>query len=149
MKRLILLAILTTFSCQKKAEEPMVNRDLTSDSIAVKTDSTKILGAAKDSHGCQTTAGYTWSELKGGCIRVFESATRFDPVENDGNAVMSAFVVFEENGNRAELFVMSEETPIILTRKAEGELYRGGDWELFAWKGYVLRYKGENRFTAK
>lgn len=148
MRTLILLAALALFSCQQKEDKSVVDPALKPDSV-LQDAAAKKVGDVTDSHGCQTTAGYTWSQLEGDCIRVFESAKRFDPVENDGNAVMSAFVIFEEDGNRAELFVMSEEKPVILTRKAEGESYLGGDWELFAWKGYVLRYKGRNMFTAQ
>lgn len=38
----------------------------------------QLIGGNKDEHGCLTAAGYTWSELRGDCIRIFEDGVRVD-----------------------------------------------------------------------
>lgn len=132
------------FSCSKKQEgtkEP---------STTTVVDTTKIskVGADEDAHGCKTSAGYTWSELRQECVRVFETGTRLDPVDvSGGEAVISAFVIFK--GNRAEVFMQAEKSPFILERKSEGEPYVKNDWQLIPWKGYVLKKGDKILFTGK
>ena len=36
----------------------------------------QLIGGNKDEHGCLTAAGYTWSELRRDCIRIFEDGVR-------------------------------------------------------------------------
>ena len=38
----------------------------------------QLIGGNKDEHGCLTAAGYTWSELRRDCIRIFEDGVRVD-----------------------------------------------------------------------
>ena len=39
----------------------------------------QLIGENKDEHGCLTAAGYTWSELRRDCIRIFENGVRQQP----------------------------------------------------------------------
>ena len=59
---------------------------------------------------------------------------------------MAAFVIFD--CDKAELFVQTEK-PLILMRKAEGEPFTGGQWQLIPWKGYVLKKDGKILYTGK
>ena len=148
MKKRWLIGILMAMACQQK--DAPSGKGMTgpkTDTVSV-IDTTQI-GGARDAKGCLTSAGYTFSVLKNDCIRVFEVATRFDPIQGDQQAVMSAFVIFDEPSNRAELFVVDEKKPVILVRKAEGEPYVSGYWELIARKGYVIRYKGKALYSAR
>ncbi len=148
MKKFWLIGFLLAMACQQK-DTPTGEVKPKSVPDTVKVGDTTQIGGARDTYGCLTSAGYTFSALKNDCIRVFEVATRFDPIQTDQSAVMSAFVIFDEPSNRAELFVVDEKKPVMLVRKAEGEPYVSGNWELIAWKGYVIRYKGEPRYSAK
>lgn len=59
-----------------------------------KEEATPSIGGNKDEHGCLVAAGQTWSEIKQGCIQVFNVGLRLNPTEKEeGKAVISAFVV--------------------------------------------------------
>ncbi len=64
-----------------------------------------VVGNDRDSHGCIGSAGYTWSALKNKCIRVFEDGIRLNPIQPQGSAIISAFVVMEAGKTEAELFL--------------------------------------------
>ncbi|SDK01968.1 hypothetical protein SAMN04487935_2325 [Flavobacterium noncentrifugens] len=123
----------------------VVKDSITKDGVKVEIDTAKVptVGADSDAHGCKSSTGYTWSELKQKCIRIFEEGTKLSPYDSENQpAGMAAFVIFEENGNKAELFVPNQKS-IILKRKSEGGQYVNGDWQLIPWKGYVLK-KGKD-----
>lgn len=140
MKKILFIAVIVfAISCAKKENQEPVAKVSKVDSTTVKT-----VGADEDSHGCKTSAGYTWSELKHECVRVFEVGTKLDPSQKDA---MAAFIIFE--GNKAELFTILEQQPLILERKSEGEPWINGDWKLIPWKGYVLKKGNDILFTGK
>jgi hypothetical protein len=132
--------IVISFSCSKKSAEQETKE------VSKDTSKVQIVGADRDSHGCITSAGYTWSVLRNDCVRIFEVGTRLDAVEEN---TMSAFVVFDAEGNKAELFTIMLKSPIILERKAEGHPWANAEWELSAWKGYVLKKNGKVLFHGK
>lgn len=151
---MLLLSLFLTISCTKKGEmtAPVVVKDsITKDGVKVEIDTAKTptVGADSDAHGCKASAGYTWSQLKQKCIRIFEEGTKLSPYDSENqSAEMTAFVIFEENGNKAELFLPNEK-PIILERKSEGDQYVNGDWQLIPWKGYVLKKGKEILYTGQ
>ncbi|MEN9322962.1 MAG: hypothetical protein RL699_742 [Bacteroidota bacterium] len=133
----LLLSLWLIWSCNQKAETVLP------ETIETKTVAPKAVGSDKDPHGCTTSAGYTWSELRQECIRIFEVGTRFDPVEPNG---MSAFVVMDTSGKQAELFTLQEKKPLILTQASTGT-YTNGDWELHTQSKLArLIYKGKVAF---
>lgn len=69
-----------------------------------KSKSPELIGGQKDKHGCLVAAGYTWSEVRKDCIRVFEDGTRLNNII-DKAATTSAFVVFSKDNQHAELFL--------------------------------------------
>lgn len=82
------------------------------------------IGGERDEHGCLVAAGETWSELKQSCVQVFDIEQRLNPVEvTDGEAVISAFVLLNDDQSKAELFLPDEDGTIILD-KGEGETYQ-------------------------
>jgi hypothetical protein len=142
MKKLVVLAVVVIliFSCAKKTE--------TSKESEIKEEvGAPIVGGDSDEHGCITSAGYSWSIIKNECVRVFEIGTRLNP-ENKQNT-SSAFVIFEENGNKAELFVAAEKSSLILERKVEGQPWINGDWQLISEKGYVLKKASEIQYKSE
>jgi len=140
MRKLLLIAVAFSLFCCGKKDEAKIPE--------AKTDTIQkpIVGADKDEHGCKTSAGYTWSQLSGECVRIFEKGTRLDPFENTDGAVMSAFVIFKND--EAEVFIQTQK-PMILRRRAEGEPFVNGKWQLIPWKGYVLKNDGKILFTGQ
>jgi len=142
------LSLFLIITCTKKVAvtAPVVEKDsITKDGVKAEIDTEKapIVGATSDAHGCKASTGFTWSELKQKCIRIFEEGTKLSPYDAENqSAEMAAFAIFEENGNKAELFLPNEK-PIILERNSEGDQYVNGDWQLIPWKGYVLK-KGKD-----
>jgi hypothetical protein len=136
-KLLISLCLVVFWSCNQKAEtpEPQLKES--------KSVAPKPVGSDEDSQGCKTSAGYTWSELRQECIRIFEVGTRFDPVDANG---MSAFVVMDASEKQAELFTLLEKKPLILTQISKGK-YATGDWELHMVPKPALLYQGKIVFT--
>ncbi|MDD4819430.1 MAG: hypothetical protein PHD21_01135 [Flavobacteriales bacterium] len=93
----ILLPVLALVGCkntQKAQDEEPEKADVT------------ITGADTDEHGCKGSAGYTWSEVSGECIRLWESGVQMLPVETDSStAVLAAYAVFAQDSSRVELFL--------------------------------------------
>ncbi len=139
-----MVVLAAVFSCAKK-QAGVESAIIETNTDSVQVDSVKI-GADQDLHGCKSSTGYTWSMLKGECVRIFETGTRLAPYNDPTGAQMSAFVIFSHD--KAEVFTQSEK-PFILERKAEGERFIGGGWQLIPWKGYVLKKNGTILFTGQ
>ena len=60
-----------------------------------------LVGADRDEHGCIGSAGYTWSEVRKDCIRLFEDGIRTEAVDGSGQVM---YVVFSPDSLKAELF---------------------------------------------
>ncbi|ULH01928.1 hypothetical protein MF133_17465 [Aeromonas caviae] len=97
-----------------------------------------LVGADRDEHGCIGSAGYQWSALAGKCVRLFEQGIRLNPA--DAGQTVSAFVLFNADQSQAEL-TLPEGEPIRLIRQGEegNWSWQGGGYQLFPWKGYVLK----------
>ena len=87
-----------------------------------------VVGSDRDVHGCIGSAGYTWSVVRGECIRMFEAGLAFepDPAPAQG-AVLSAYLVLapaEGAVTAAELFVPGRATavPLTLVNTPEGDI---------------------------
>jgi len=76
------------------------------------TEPLKSLGSDKDEHGCINSAGYTWSIIKQECIRVWETGNRLNPI--DEKETTSAFVVFNADKSKLELFLPNAKSTVIL-----------------------------------
>lgn len=84
----------------------------------------EAIGGAKDEHGCLSSAGETWSELKQTCLQIFNVGIRLNPIEvKENEAVISAFVLFSEDNNKAELFLPSGNQPNIILEKTQENIY--------------------------
>lgn len=76
----------------------------------------RLIGVADDSHGCNAAAGYTWSEVRSGCVRLFEDGIRLNSV-TDTAATLSAFVIFAVDSLKAEVFLPTTEIHSVLERR--------------------------------
>ncbi|MHA3789941.1 hypothetical protein ACX0HA_17170 [Flavobacterium hauense] len=140
MKKLTLLSAITLllFSCDG------IFKERKNDDADAISDKNVVLGTDKDAHGCVASAGYRWSKLKEECIRVFEDGYRLNSIEELKGESMakSAFVVFEEEGDRAELYLPDADESVMLTREKQGTPYKGGQWSLELQKKYSLKKNG-------
>jgi len=140
MKKLLLLSVLgfSLFSCDQ------ILKDRKDDDVEVDTNKNVVLGTTKDANGCVTSAGYRWSLLRKECIRAVEEGYRLNSIEElQGESITkSAFVVFEEDGDRAELFLPDNTRSILLTREKKGAPYKDKHWTLQQDKSYSLKKDG-------
>lgn len=81
-----------------------------------------LTGNSKDEHGCLGAAGESWSELLQTCVRIFNVGDRLNPTEaKPGEAVISAFILFNEEKSKAEIFLPnSEKKSFIMERDSTG-----------------------------
>ncbi|WP_297329718.1 hypothetical protein [uncultured Bacteroides sp.] len=72
------------------------------------TEEATLVGDDKDEHGCIASAGYTWSEVRKDCIRLWEEGVRMSAVDDAGK---SLFLVFSPDSTQVELFFSEEDMP--------------------------------------
>ena len=108
-----------------------------------------VVGGDKDKDGCLASAGYTWSKLNKECIRVFTGIQLLpvDASKNQEDAVFAAYLLFDESGDNAELFLPNQDDSIIVKRASKGKPWTNGDWELIPFKGYQLKKAGKLLFV--
>lgn len=93
------------------------------------TSSETPISVAPDQHGCNAAAGETWSQLRQSCLQIFEEGERLDPVQPaEGQAVISAFVLFSADSTQIELFLPTDEPSTLLRKDADG-LYRADAYQ--------------------
>lgn len=106
------------------------------------------IGGKKDKHGCVVAAGETWSQLKQSCIQIFNVGQRLNPIETkDGTAVISAFVLFNDDKSEAELFLPNTQSTTIL-KKTDNQNYESGAYRFDANQS-TLYINNENKFKAE
>lgn len=145
MKKLVLLSVIAVLSLSCD----FVFKDRKDNETEVKADKKVVLGTVRDVHGCVSTAGYKWSQLTKECIRPFEIGYRLNSIEKleGDSAVKSAFVVFEESGDKAELYLPDDSKSIILKKEKSDGLYINGQWTLRLENGYTLKKSGQLLFA--
>lgn len=137
---LILSIVALLVSCKPNVTE--------SDNQVDRPKDSTIVGADKDENGCLASAGYTWSKLNKECVRIF-TGIQLLPIDKTGNpddAVLATYVLFNESGDKAEVFFPDEKS-IILTRNAEGKPWIFNEYELVPWKGYILKKEGKTLYA--
>ena len=66
-----------------------------------------LVGADRDEHNCIGSAGYTWSQTRQSCLRVWEEGfALFDT--QDKNASTAAFVLVSDNYAQMEVFLPTQ-----------------------------------------
>ena len=124
MKKAVILSgiVLSMLSCNSPKKEEVKEEK-------VNTEETQepLVGADRDEHGCITSAGFSWSELQQTCVQLWEAGVRLDPIEvKEGDAVISAFVLFNKDESKAEV-VLPKKGSVILDKKSEN-LYEKGEY---------------------
>lgn len=90
-----LLCCLACASCKKTA---------TTETSKANTPSIQLVGNDSDEHGCKASAGYTWSELKGECVRVWEVGQTIYYKKPQGNTVQGIFAIFSPDSTHIETY---------------------------------------------
>ncbi len=142
-KILFLLGVVLLQSCQFILQDN--NSENNKDS---KTNTNTSVVKDKDENGCLASAGYIWSKMNKDCVKIY-SGIQLNPVSNPENEdeTKSAFVMFSEDSNQAEIFLPDTTETIILSRQSEGKPWTKDDWQLIPWKGYVLKKAEETKFS--
>lgn len=109
-------------------------------------DST-IVGADQDENGCLASAGYTWSKLNKECVRVF-TGIQLNPIENSTteDVTLCAYVLFNENADKAEVFLPDEKS-FILDKNQATKSWIYGDYQLLQKNGYILTKSGKTIYS--
>ncbi|MBX3252656.1 MAG: hypothetical protein KF862_00840 [Chitinophagaceae bacterium] len=106
------------------------------------------VGGEKDEHGCLAAAGESWSEIKQGCVQISDIGQRLNPVEvAKGDATISAFVLFNDDKSKLELFLSNEKETIILDKKGE-DVYQKDSLK-FDVKDSTLYINREKKYKAE
>ena len=141
MKKLfLLLTFVTAFtSCD------FILKDRSKDKkTEVKPEEKVVLGMDKDDKGCVTSAGYKWSEIRKECVRVSEEGYRLNQIQEleEEDASASAFVLFEKDGDRAELYLPDAPKAIMLKQSVKNGAYKNKEYSLQSKTGYTLKKNG-------
>ncbi|HNP33189.1 MAG TPA: hypothetical protein PKN96_07840 [Flavobacterium sp.] len=144
MKKIItvILVLVLVSSCKlidQKDDEDQNGAVLPKDSTAVND---------KDENGCLASAGYVWSKVNKECVKGF-SGVQLNPIDKPDNEdeTLSAYLMFNEAGDKAEIFLPKDTTSIVLTRATKGKPWVLKDWQLIPDKGYVLKKGSQSMFS--
>lgn len=86
-----------------------------------------VLGGDRDVHGCKGSAGYTYSQIKNDCVRVFEQKIKLKEVGSDKSYTTMTAVIFSKNMKQAEIFIPDGNAKsIILEREGKGNIWKSG-----------------------
>ena len=82
------------------------------------------IGGQRDTHGCLSAAGQTWSALRGECVQVFNVADirLTDPT----NPTLGVFVLLSSDKKKAELFGLGYAGGVMLRQTAGGYVSADG-----------------------
>ncbi|WP_341831866.1 hypothetical protein AACH28_00100 [Sphingobacterium thalpophilum] len=146
MRKLAFIVMsLVTFTACNNAPKNSESKETTDQS----KEATPSIGGSKDVHGCLVAAGQTWSEIKQGCIQVFNVGLRLNPTEKEERkAVISAFVVLSEDKSKVELFLPDDSKKTIILDKVENDIYQKDNYKYDGKKSalYVdntIKYTGD------
>ena len=96
---------------------------------------TQMVGNDRDAHNCIASAGYTWSQVRQSCIRLWEEGTALTPVIEIENPVLVAYVVRSANWKEAEIFLPNMKGSVVLTLQVNPEqtewISTDGQWHLY------------------
>lgn len=138
---LLLLLSISIFSCKIKNDSETIQEKNTN-----KVKDTTMVGADQDENGCLASAGYTWSKVNKECVKIF-TGIQLNPAKDQSNEdmVLCAYVLFNENGDQAEVFLPNEES-IVLTKESNGKEWIYKDYQLVPKNGYVFRKGNEDLY---
>ena len=112
-----------------------------------------VVGADRDGHNCIASAGYTYSVVRGECVRLWEVGTALTPVVQIEEPVLVAYVVQDESGKEAEVFLPDITQGLIMSRDDDADI---PTWTANGWnltydpdQGWKLSQGGEVVYASK
>jgi hypothetical protein len=90
-----------------------------------------IVGNDRDVNGCIRSAGYTWSQVQGRCLQLFNEGLALMPpvdkalpTDSDSpfGAIMQSFLIFSPDSNRVELFMPNKEAIFFHKTASQGDI---------------------------
>lgn len=110
MKNLLLILLVLVFAACSELKQTLVGND-------------------RDEHNCIASAGYTWSEVRQACVRLWEEGFALFNVQEE-NPSLAAYGVMGNDFKEIELFLPDQEGSVLLTR--EGQIWSDTDnlWRL-------------------
>lgn len=86
--------------------------------------------------------GKSFSELQQTCLELATLNIKLNPLKDGATTKGSvAYLLFDANKTKAEIFMPMENKGFVLAETAEGN-WSNEDYKLVAWKGYVLKKNG-------
>ena len=118
------------------------------------TPAEPVVGADRDAHGCIASAGYTYSVVRGDCIRLWEQGIALTPTVQIGSPALAAYVVQSDDGTQAEVFLPDFNQGLILNRVEAADTptwAAPGGWELTydPDEGWNLLQDGQRLYTTQ
>lgn len=147
MKKIIVytLTLFAVAACNNLKSNSAKNNEQTTETTT--QEAQPSIGGQKDAHDCLTAAGQTWSELKQNCIQVFKEGQRLNPVDQKSDeAVISAFVVFNDAKTKVELFLPNNDKTTIILDKTETNVYKNNEY-VFNAKETAIYINGKKMYA--
>ena len=116
----ISLACISCFNITDNKEETPTDKFQ-----AVVNPTPVILGNDSDEHGCKASAGYTWSELLGQCIRVWETGTPVQYEDTTASYKKMVYAIFNADSTQVEIMSINGEHPILTQQGSEKQWVSG------------------------
>lgn len=86
-----------------------------------------VVGGDRDVHGCIASAGYTYSQIRNKCVRVFEQKIKLKEVSTDKSYTSMTAVIFSKDMKKAEVFIPEASAKsIILDKQGKEKLWKSG-----------------------
>lgn len=86
-----------------------------------------VVGNDRDVHGCIGSAGYTYSQIKNECVRVFEQKIKLKEVDGNKSYSTMTAVIFSRNMKKAEIFIPDGAAKsIVLERQGKSKIWKSG-----------------------
>lgn len=98
-------------------------------SLAFTQQRSPIVGGDVDVHGCRASAGFTYSQIKNVCVKVFEQKIKLKEVDSDKNSTSMTAVIFSKDMKRAEIFIPEGNAKsIILDKEGKSKMWKSGSY---------------------
>ncbi|PWN67552.1 hypothetical protein [Chryseobacterium oncorhynchi] len=98
-------------------------------SLAFAQQRSPIVGGDVDVHGCRASAGFTYSQIKNVCVKVFEQKIKLKEVDSDKNSTSMTAVIFSKDMKRAEIFIPEGNAKsIILDKEGKSKMWKSGSY---------------------
>ncbi|WP_294311659.1 hypothetical protein [uncultured Chryseobacterium sp.] len=106
------------------------------------------VGNDKDAHGCKGSAGYTYSQIRHDCVRVFEQKIKMKEIKPAGTASFMSAVIFSKDMKQAEIFLPDVKSgSMILIKQSKTNSWKNGSYVLESYKKDHYRLKKNNKIV--